>query len=396
MNSLNFIDLFSGCGGLALGFHQAGFETYLANELHPDPAATYVFNLLNEEPTRMLVGSIDQVLSNHKISLLKLKPFEIDCIAGGPPCQGFSNAGSGNPNDTRNQLYLEFLRVVKQISPKSVVFENVPGFAGRYGLNLHTHLIKSLEEMGYIVDSGVIQAKNFGIPQLRKRFIAIAVHKEILGDQKIELPKGTWNSTDIAKKLICEKIIGDLDSYELNGGYGSGEIYGPSKYYFPAKSEFQKQMRSNTSHDISKHTWNTKIPKHTDRVISRMKEKLSGTTDSELVEKGLGSKKNSQRVLKKHLFPNITIVSLPDDYIHYNVNFPRTLSVRECARFQTFPDDFRFMGKRTTGGKRRRTDVPQYTQVANAIPPRLAKELGVYLNDILTTSYSLNHKNVEI
>jgi len=385
MKPYSLMDLFAGCGGLGLGFHQAGFETFLANELHPDPASTYVLNLLGEHPERMLVGSVTQQLSNKKIKSLNIKPLEIDCIAGGPPCQGFSNAGRGNPEDPRNQLYLEFLRVVKKVVPKTVVFENVPGFARRYGLNLDTHLTETLEKMNYTVVSGIVQSKNFGVPQLRKRFVSIAVHKKVLKGRKLKLPKGSWNLSEINEKLSCEQIIGDLDVYKLKHmGYGSGEIDGPSRYFYPAQSEFQQQMRCITSLDENGHTWNTKIPKHTKRVISRMKEKLNGASDAELIEKGLGSKKNSQRVLESSLFPNITIVSLPDDYIHYNKKFPRTLSVRECARFQTFPDHFRFLGKRTTGGKRRRIDVPQYTQVANAIPPRLAKAIAIYLSEIIT------------
>ena len=95
------------------------------------------------------------------------------------------------------------------------------------------------------------------------------------------------------------------------------------------------------------------------------------------------TKKHSQRVLEENNTPHITVVSIPDDYIHYNKKMPRTLSVRECARLQTFPDDFIFYGKRTTGGLRRRIDVPQYTQVGNAIPPRLGEAIAQHLKTYL-------------
>ena len=129
------VDLFAGCGGLGLGFHQAGFKTLLANELHPDPASTYQYNLLPESENSMIVGPIQKVLNNRHLDKLGIEKGDVDCLAGGPPCQGFSMAGRGDPNDPRNVLYKEYLRVLRKIQPKSIVFENVPGFANRYGKN---------------------------------------------------------------------------------------------------------------------------------------------------------------------------------------------------------------------------------------------------------------------
>ena len=377
------IDLFSGCGGLGLGFHNAGFRTKLANELHIDPAATYKYNLLKENPESMILGSIDKVLSNKKLDLMGFKKGEITCISGGPPCQGFSNAGLGIANDPRNKLYKEYLRVIRKLKPKSILFENVPGFSNRYGLNLKNHLIKSLEKMGYETDSGIIQSKDYGVPQLRKRFVAIGVHRNFLTDEKVAIPKSTWNRKEINESLTASKVLDDLDSYSLRGGYGTGEIDGPDKYLKPAKSKFQKEMRKITGNRSSDVTWNTRIPNHTDKVQRRMRKIQNGFKLESLKGTDLETAKHSHRVIDKDKFPNITIVSIPDDYIHYNTDLPRTLSVRECARLQTFPDDFRFLGKRTTGGIRRRVEVPQYTQVANAIPPRMAEVLASKLLEII-------------
>jgi DNA (cytosine-5)-methyltransferase 1 len=373
------VDLFAGCGGIGLGFHQAGFETILANELHADPAKTYVQNLLNEYPEHMKIGSISDVLSNEKLQKMNLAPNEITCLAGGPPCQGFSMAGRGIANDPRNHLYREYLRVVAKLSPKSIVFENVPGFVNRYGLNLKKDLEKRLEKLGYETASGVLSAMDFGVPQLRKRFICIGVKKEIIQDRTLILPKATWTPHQISSQLTTKQVIGDLDVYHLRGGYGSGKEFGPDKYLKPARTAFQREMRTNTGTTSKDSTWNTLIPNHTKRVQKRMAAYLGGDTRQSLKGTSLETKKLSQRVLKENKPPKITIVSLPDDYIHYNSNMPRTLSVRECARLQTFPDDFKFYGKRTTGGLRRRIDVPQYTQVGNAIPPRLAKSIAMHL-----------------
>lgn len=378
-NRYTLVDLFSGCGGLGLGFHQAGFETLLANELHPDPAKTYTENLLPNHPERMKVGPISEVLSNTKLQELGLKKKEVTCVAGGPPCQGFSMAGAGIADDPRNKLYREYLRVIRQLRPKTLVFENVPGFASRYGLGIQKHLERTLVSLGYTVASGVISAMDYGVPQLRRRFICIGVQKSILKDQILTLPPPTWSGNEIQTKLTAKQVLGDLDVYVKRGGYGTGINFGPEKYLKPARTQFQKEMRTISGTTVNGHTWNTLIPQHTDTVQKRMSKYLKGVTREDLEDTKLATKKHSQRVLYANKPPQITVVSLPDDYIHYNIKLPRTLSVRECARLQTFPDHYKFYGKRTTGGLRRRVDVPQYTQVGNAIPPRLGNAIAMHL-----------------
>jgi len=380
---LTLVDLFAGCGGLGLGFHNAGFETVLANEIHPDPAETYRRNLLKEHPEKMKVGPISEVLSNKNIKVFGLGQGEITCVAGGPPCQGFSMAGTGVATDPRNKLYIEYLRIIQKISPKTLVFENVPGFANRYGLGLRKHLETRLEKMGYVTASGVLSAKDFGVPQLRRRFVCIGVKKELLGERTLTLPSPTWTQDEIHRKLSTKQVIGDLDVYLERGGYGTGVNFGPENYLKPARTEFQREMRKRSGTTVKGSTWNTLIPRHTRPVAERMRKFQTGITRIELKGTSLETKKHSQRVLSENKTPQITIVSLPDDFIHYNRELPRTLSVRECARLQTFPDDFVFYGKRTTGGLRRRIDVPQYTQVGNAIPPRLGEAIANHLLNYL-------------
>jgi DNA (cytosine-5)-methyltransferase 1 len=374
--SPKLIDLFAGCGGLALGFHQAGFKTALANELHIDPATTYSRNLIPDSQERMLVGPIEDRLSDRVLEEKGIRKFEIDCIAGGPPCQGFSMAGRGNPDDPRNTLFREYLRVVSRILPKTVIFENVPGFANRYGLMLRKKLEQHLSDLGYLTASGVLEARDYGVPQLRRRFICMGVHKEFAHSDEVSLPSPTWPHSRIEKDLTARKVIGDLDVYSDRGGYGTGEIHGPECYLRPAKTTFQREMRELSGTTSRGETWNTRIPMHTETVAKRMRAIQSGSRPQDFHGTELETRKLSQRLLQRDKFPRITVVSLPDDYVHYSEKLPRTLSVRECARLQTFPDHYRFYGKRTTGGIRRRSDVPQYTQVGNAIPPRMAKSLA--------------------
>jgi len=376
-DSPTLVDLFSGCGGLALGFHQSGFKTVLANDLHPDPATTYVRNLMPESPEVMRVGDVVKQLSPSRLAKwVDGIDYDVDCVAGGPPCQGFSMAGRSDPEDPRNHLFRDFLRVTAGIMPKTVVFENVPGFANRYGMKLRDKLHAYLEKCGYRVCSGVLVAKDFGVPQLRKRFFAIGVREDVIGSEELLMPTPTFRGKKQRSELTCERVIGDLDTYQGRGDYGSGTIHGDWEYRTWAKGRFQREMRVVSGRGPRGSTWNTRIPAHQPRVVQRMGRILAGASNEDFEGTDLQTAKLSQRALSGNSVPNITIVSIPDDYIHYNKEMPRTLSVRECARFQTFPDHFHFHGKRTSGGDRRKVDVPQYTQVANAIPPRLAEAVA--------------------
>lgn len=379
---LTLVDLFAGCGGVALGFHDVGFETLIANEMHPDPADTYRKNLLVGKEERMIVGPMQKFLQNKHIDQLGIKPFEVDCVAGGPPCQGFSNAGPNIATDPRNKLYREYLRVIRKIKPKSLFFENVPGFTTRYGLNLQEHLVKSLEKIGYRVASGKVFSCFYGVPQLRQRFILIGVHKKFTSLEKIALPKETWTLRQINKDLTAEKVIGDLNSYTNYGGGVDKEL---EQYKLPAKTKFQREMRKVSGTSTKGSTMNTIIPKHGETVQKRFKKFLEGETVKTLKGTDLETKKHSQRALAADKFPKMTVVSIPDDYVHYDINMPRTFSVRECARLQTFPDHFHFYGKRTSGGERRKFDCPQYTQVGNAVPPRLAQAVANHLKSLMNT-----------
>ena len=375
--SATLIDLFAGCGGLSLGLHDSGFQTVLANELYGDPAKTYSHNLLRDRPEAMRVGPIDKQLSAARLERwIDENGSDVGCIAGGPPCQGFSMAGRGDRDDPRNFLFKEYLRVVRKVRPRSVIFENVPGFANRYGMGLRRTLNGELNKMGYTVADGILKAHDFGVPQLRKRYFAIGIRKEILGDEELGLPSPTYDLKMQDRELTSEKVIGDLDTYEERGGYGSGTIHGDWEYRTRAKGPFQRSMRSVSGIGTRGTTWNTRIPNHTPTVIRRMGAILEGRSRGDFVGTSLETAKNQQRAIMRGSVPNITVVSIPDDYVHYNHNMPRTLSVRECARLQTFPDHFHFLGKRTSGGIRRRVEVPQYTQVGNAVPPRLAESLG--------------------
>ena len=196
--------------------------------------------------------------------------------------------------------------------------------------------------MGYSLASSVVKASDYGVPQNRERFFLLGVHKSVEADE-IFIPESTWSRERIEKELTISNVIDDLNSYKEWGGYGTGEIWGPSTYTKPAKSKFAKSMRAHS--DAINSTWNTKIPRHTKLVSERMRRILKGETPDDWIGTELETKKHSQRGLRKDKFEQITMVSTPDDYVHYDIELPRTLSVRECARFQTFPGSSCSTGK---------------------------------------------------
>ena len=165
----------------------------------------------------------------------------------------------------------------------------------RYGLGLRDHLEKSLQRMGYKVISGILKARDYGVPQIRRRFICLGVKKEILGSKMLSLPPPTWDQDMINKELSTSQVIGDLDVYEKRGGYGTGEDFGPENYLKPASSNFQKEMRKVRGTTKGK-THNTKS-----QTIQNTYRKeclcFKRSFKDELLNTDLETKKHSQRAL---------------------------------------------------------------------------------------------------
>lgn len=409
MNSskLTYIDLFSGCGGLSLGLYNAGiWKGIFAIEKSPDAFKTFKYNLIKkrnhfEWPDWLPQTHHDiyEILKNYK-NELKLYKRKIDLVAGGPPCQGFSTAGRRKENDERNNLvkkYIEFIRIVQ---PKIIFFENVKGFTLQFGENktkgkiYSEYVINALKRdgkdyTGYDVYGQLIDFSGYGVPQKRTRFILVGIRKDYRKDIKakafFELIKKNKESFIINKGieinpnlqdaisdlLIDEKNI--VDSLDSNG-------YKTSKYLNP-KSNFQKLMRKGIKNNIPD---SHRFAKHSEHTIKQfktlIKHTIKGKRLSDEERKKYNVKKRSIVVLDPNK-PTPTITTHPDDYIHYCE--PRILTVREYARLQTFPDDFEFKGKYTTGGKLRVKEVPRYSQIGNAIPPMFGEIVGLILKELL-------------
>lgn len=388
---LTYIDIFAGCGGLSLGFINAGWKGIIAIEKNKDAFKTLNENLINRglfswpKYIDVMEYDINRFILKYKNKLHKLK---VDLVVGGPPCQGFSMAGSRNCDDIRNKLVNSYIKFIKIIKPKYLFFENVVGFNSEFRNNdrkvLFSQLIiKKIKNLGYNVEYRVVNMSEYGIPQNRKRFILIAM-KNI--DPQNVFQKLNNNKEKFFKKKninqFCSvgEALGDIE--EINGKVKCDT---ESKFYYglysSPKTKYQILMRKGVYKKIPD---SHRFVNHTDRII-KLHSKLIclGIKDKRIVPSDNyveGLKRRGVTVLDRtRVSPTVT--SIPDDMIHYSE--PRVLTVREMARLQSFPDWFEFKGKFTSGGKLRKKEVPRYTQVANAVPPLFSEQIANALMEVV-------------
>lgn len=409
--SLRFIDLFAGCGGLSLGLMQAGHKGLFAVEKTGHAFSTLKANLINGEhglrfdwPDSIPPQNHDIValLDQHEDALRALQG-QVDLIAGGPPCQGFSVYGDRKPNDLRNALYKKYLKVVELVRPRVVLLENVEGIdmpfvqkrantPPKVVITAAARIKKQLKRMGYGSVAFRLCASEYGVPQVRPRFFIIAIHgatkrtlelaanPEFLESERIDhmqaLGLDPGAVTTVRQAISDLQITGKVRlSCPDTKGFQQAEYCGPLTPYQALMRVGMAQMQAPNS---------MRLPRHGEETIAKFKllqEKgQPGYKISDELRKELGTSKFRIHWLNgDKLAPTIT--TLPDDFIHYNE--PRILTVREFARLQSFPDWFEFHGKYTTGGELRKVDCPRYSQIGNAVPPRLAMFLGRYLASLI-------------
>ena len=320
----------------------------------------------------------------------------VDLVAGGPPCQGFSMAGKRVKDDIRNQLVFSYIKFIKLVQPKMVLFENVKGFTYAFNTNKrndvdsYSHkVIRALEGLGYNVKPHVIDFSEYGIPQRRKRFILVGIRKDVGSPDSFEemLKKNRESflkGKGITSTVTLREAISDL--LRSNGTLPTPDRKGflSGRYSNEALSDYERLMRGEypDEHDVpNSHSF----AKHSDEKQHCYERLL---TDCPIRGKRIDGKARDEWGIRQRgitvLDPNAvspTITGQPDDYLHYSE--PRIMTVRECARIQSFPDWYEIKKKYTTGGKMRRIEVPRYSQVGNAIPPLFAEQAGVVLKQIL-------------
>ena len=398
----SFVDAFAGSGGLSLGLKRAGWKGLFAIEKDAFAFETLSANFPQDESPlsynwpqtiERRAWDVHDLLSERKEALVGLAG-KVDLLAGGPPCQGFSHAGRRQPADPRNRLFEAYLELVSILRPRLVLIENVRGIKsdfkasnGRPIKNFAAALEKGLSR-DYDVTSSVIQSRNYGVPQTRPRFFLIGALKDaalsddiaVFFDELERQVVGFLNQRQLPRWPTARDAISDLE-VRPNGTVDCIECKGfQSIAYEAPRTSFQRAMRDGHEGAPPDSRLARHRPDIRDRFAAIIKacyeEGRLNITISPETRQAHNLKKMAIRVLDP-LDAAPTITSLPDDLLHYSE--PRILTVRETARLQSFPDWFAFKGKYTTGGQRRRNEVPRFTQVANAVPPLLAEQLGLVL-----------------
>jgi len=355
------IELFSGAGGLSIGLEKAGFSIVLANEIENDFAKSFE---LNHPNTKMICNDIHNI--DFYSELKKLHVTHIDLVSGGPPCQGFSTVGSKNEQDPRNSLFYEYLRAVNEINPSYIIFENVAGFTTMYDGSAYKTLIHELEILGYKTNSSVLEASDFGLPQIRKRTIIIGWKKDLT---PVELPTPTHydgsNLFDLPQKLTLMDAISDLPELSANDIKKAYKCEPKNKYQKLLRGEMQELTEHNSS-------------KYGEKMLEILSLIPDGGTVNDL-PKRLRPKKYFANTYAR-LFPNKPAPTITRNFgtpsssrcIHPYQN--RALSTREGARLQGFPDNYIFFGSKTS----------KNLQIGNAVPPIfgevIAKEIIKSMN----------------
>jgi len=436
------VDLFCGAGGCSEGLIQAGFHILYSSDISPMVEVTYrhrheQLGLIQGVNTYFQRADIKDLTGEEIIRHIgELEIFngqdvpDIDLIIGGPSCQGFSRAGRRDKKDPRNMLFGEYVRVISELHPKYIVLENVEGFMdmqflGYVGITGVEYpdgsvtpdiLTNELELIGYhTLEPRILNAADFGVPQRRNRVIFIGYRNDV------SVPHYPEPIMDENHHVSLKQAIGDLITDE-----------NIRRSVNPKRSRYQMDSINGRTPDINGNpissnriVHNNELPNVSDVVVERFSLFNQGESGTQLrrrvLENGIDLHdkpalvefcsnrldmdpeavidlfSHPELINEDHLnalltnknvrqrwspdLPSATVVSIPDDYISPWED--RTFSVREMARCQSFDDSFEFLGKRTTGGILRRTEIPQYTQVGNAVPPLLAKAIAQAIMDVL-------------
>jgi len=367
---MTVIDLFAGCGGLSLGFFKAGYVVKKAVEFDPAIAQTYK---ANHPEVNVIVDDISNVDTTGVFST-----GDADIIIGGPPCQGFSMAGArirhGFIDDPRNYLFKHYYNVVKSVQPKAFVMENVKGMKNMQGGKIFEEILrlfsdpKETEGKPYHLFYKVINASDFGVPQKRERLIIIGTTISHVPFEELweETRRGI---TDGNPLFFCRTTVRDAIG-NLPPVTEDGVVDNPKPM-----TEYQRYL-SSASKTITNHTQS----KHSNTAVQRMHQIASGKNYTELDEKinSVHSGSYGRLVWDE---PAATITTRFDTpaggrFIHPAED--RTLSPREAARIQSFPDDFIFTGSRREISR----------QIGNAVPPKVSFFLAQFLKRVLDYEHS--------
>jgi len=329
---MNYIDLFSGSGGLSLGFEKAGFKNIFSADIDPNFNKTYKRNF----PKHKLIEKDIALITEAEVKKLT-EGIVVDIVVGGPPCQGFSMAGNiGRKfiDDPRNHLFNEFARIIKIVKPRYFLMENVARMFTHNGGKTREEVIEKFNELGYTVEAKVLNTADYGVPQQRRRVIFI-------------------------------------------GRLGAGPVYFPA----PIKGKYVTIKDAiddlpDTSSELAAKIPNHIPMKHTDQMLKKMSYLGDGGSRVDIPEELRPISGDIRKYIKyDSTKPSICITGDMRKVFHYKYN--RALTVRELARIQTYPDWFVFEG----------STISQQQQVGNSVPPLFAQHLAETVKRMAASVY---------
>lgn len=456
---LRVLDLFSGCGGLSLGFQKEGYEIVAGIEIDKDAIRSHALNfhkghtLSDKFSQSWDIRKITAASFLHEIGLAGDSGNKIDVIVGGPPCQAFTRVGRAKLrevfsddnaflNDPRSQLYKRYLEYVTDLAPLAILMENVPDMLNYGGVNIAELVCNDLVQYGYDCKYTLLNSVYFGVPQMRERMFLIAVHKDIDGQIQFPLPtnytvlpKGYHGSRHVALKNLkngaksahyveppepdkklpravsARDALADLPvlSDHLEGGLGRGTKKTSDKKKYKSRTTrnaYQLLMR-NWAGFVTKDEVSGNVIRYLPRDYPIFRKMKNGDQYPQAVavaqkiffsklrreEKALGKSISKRTVRYKRLFaeiiPPYDVTKFPNkwrkmeedqpartlmahlgkdsySHIHYDGSQARTISVREAARLQSFPDGFEFSGAMNAA----------FRQIGNAVPPLMAAKIA--------------------
>ncbi len=355
MKQYNIIDLFAGVGGLSYGFSKLPqFNIIAANEIEKDISIAYKLNhpdvnIINCDINYLTEDILEQTLDGKKV----------DVIVGGPPCQSYSTLGKRQIDDRAN-LFMQYKRVLKILKPKAFVFENVVGILSMDKGNLFKQVQAEFEDLGYNLQYRVLDAVNFGVPQHRERVILVGFK----GENNFVYPEPT-HGEGLKPYVTLKDAIGDLPVLK------SGER--KTTYASAATNDFLKFVRKNCTDIVEEH----RAPKNGEHLVRIMEALKDGQSKDDLPEdirpkSGYGNtyaklwwEKPSTTITRNFACPSSSRCIHPRD--------SRAMSIREGARLQSFPDDYKFYG----------ADGMKRLEIGNAVPPLLSMAIAKQILEAL-------------
>lgn len=363
------VDLFCGAGGFTEGLRQAGYHAMLANDFDEMACRTFSHN---HPSVPVICRDIAEISVAEILDVAGLRAGDINLVVGGPPCQGFSLAGRRVVDDPRNQMFLDFVRIVEGLQPEVFVFENVSGILTMQKGQALLAIVSAFENIGYTCQYRVLNSADYGVPQRRPRFILVGSRE----GRNIGFPapthgqlfsQGSLFGANIQPYLTSWDALSDLP--EISQGQGSEEI----KHCNNCHNEYQKARRGIR---VPGMLYNHRATSHSEPIIERYAAIPEGGDNSQVPLHLRTKKINVYKIDSKAPSRTVTC-NHRTDLLHPKI--PRGTTVREAARLQSFDDDYQFFGNLTRKAKW----VTQDDQVGNAVPPLLAKAIGTHIKEVM-------------